>query len=419
MRRLELREPVRGGLVGQRAHARLANLRQPRRRVRDARPRPRRGAQRRQRRRAKLVQRQRGAFRDGHHRHRARCVRRKASLVETTRARKGYRRRTASTPNRTWPPGWSSWVPTPTPTGWLSAARAAPRRASPARAPMRQASAANARGADVARDSRDAAGIQRSWDSRTARARRRLRLPEEPAARPGARPPGGGDPRAAPRAISSAPSRRAPASPKPAPKPAPAASRRIAPSPTASPGPRNRAPPPTPAGPSAAPSANASSKSPAKPPKARSFSAARRTHPVTTTYTPSGCEACDWAMRARSTCASASLREAPLGDARRVVPAARRRARDARRSARVCPRRAGSSARRSGPRRARGATGADAARCASRCARTWTGTCAPGAPPRCAAAPLQPAPSAPAPRASAALWPVSSRNSPTHDPRAP
>mmetsp|Transcript_5369 Transcript_5369/g.22721 ORF Transcript_5369/g.22721 Transcript_5369/m.22721 type:complete len:320 (-) Transcript_5369:458-1417(-) len=60
-------------------------------------------------------------------------------------------------------PGWSSsFASLPTPTGWLSAVVDDKRRLSPARAPMRQASAANARGADVARDSREDAGIQRS-----------------------------------------------------------------------------------------------------------------------------------------------------------------------------------------------------------------------------------------------------------------
>jgi hypothetical protein len=60
-------------------------------------------------------------------------------------------------------PGWSSsFASLPTPTGWLSAVVDDKRRLSPARAPMRQAKLANARGADVARDSSEDAGIQRS-----------------------------------------------------------------------------------------------------------------------------------------------------------------------------------------------------------------------------------------------------------------
>ena len=200
-------------------------------------------AQRRQRRRAKLVQRQRGAFRDGHHRHRARCVRREG-VAELKRPRhgKGYRRRAASTPNlgrdaRLVVPG----TVTPTPTGDAQRrARAAARRAPPRARPARRAR--RTRGADVARDSRDAAGIQRSWDSRTARARGAGSDAEERSARPGARPARGRRPaRRSSRAISSAPSRRAPARRAEGRRPP---SRRIG-SPTASPGPRNRAPPPT------------------------------------------------------------------------------------------------------------------------------------------------------------------------------
>jgi hypothetical protein len=102
---------------------------------------------------------------------------------------------------------------------------------------MRQAKLANARGADVARDSSEDAGIQRSCDSRTARARRRLRSENVVETEPSARSFGETwfaffhD-----------------------------ASLRIASSPTASPGPKNRGDD-APAAPSAESYANASSKS--------------------------------------------------------------------------------------------------------------------------------------------------------------